>query len=59
MNINFMENQKLNVYSEADALKKRLALSYSERFDLLMKLIKANKMMQSSRSLGLKSECME
>lgn len=54
-----MENQKLNVYSEADALKKRLALSYSERFDLLMKLIKANKMMQSSRSLGLKSECME
>jgi len=46
-----MENPKLKVYSEAEALKKRLALSYNERFDLLMKLIKTNKMMHSEKTI--------
>ncbi len=49
-----MENKKPHFVTEEEALKKRLSLSHTERFQLLMKLIRINKMMQSAKITQVK-----
>jgi hypothetical protein len=43
-----MKSDKVHFVNEEEALKKRMDLTYTERFELLMKLIRINKMMKSA-----------
>jgi hypothetical protein len=49
-----METKKPHFVTEEEAFKKRLSLSHTERFQLLMKLIRINKMMQTAKITHVK-----
>ena len=49
-----MENKKPHFVTKEEALKKRLSLSHTERFQLLMKLIRINKLMQLAKITHMK-----
>ena len=43
-----MNEQKKIFFTEEEKLQKRLAMSYTERFHLLMRLIRINKMLKNA-----------
>ncbi len=49
-----MKTKKTHFVNEEEVLQKRMNLSYTERFQLLMKLIRINKMMKSAKIIHIK-----
>lgn len=49
-----MKSDKVHFINEEEALKNRMNLTYTERFKLLMKLIRINKMMKSAKITHIK-----
>jgi hypothetical protein len=49
-----MKSDKVHFVNEEEVLKNRMNLTHTERFKLLMKLIRINKMMKSAKITHLK-----